>query len=64
MNNGTDEAFIEPMVDAPADLLRLTAGEMQTPEPLVQYIRSRPYEATLLTLAAGMALGLMLGLRR
>ena len=53
-----------PKVAKPRQSLGPAKGDEAAADPLVSYIRNRPYEATLLTLAGGMLLGLLIGLRR
>lgn len=59
-----DDGFVEPMVEEPRDHLFLTEVAAEGADPVASYVRNRPYEATLLTLAGGMLLGLLIGLRR
>jgi hypothetical protein len=61
----TEDGFTEPLVEEPRDLMPLVSGDVPDapPDTLAGYIRNRPYEAMLLTGAAGLALGLLIGLR-
>lgn len=61
----TEEDFVEPLVEEPAEMMPLVTGEIQgaPPDALAGYVRNRPYEAVLLAAAAGMTLGLLIGLR-
>jgi len=62
--NRSEDGFTEPLVEEPKELLPLVAGDVDpAPDALAGYIRNRPYEAVLLTAAAGLALGLLIGLR-
>jgi hypothetical protein len=61
----TEDGFTEPLVEEPQELMPLVTGDVgdAPPDALAGYIRNRPYEAILLTGAAGLALGLLIGLR-
>jgi hypothetical protein len=61
----TEEDFVEPLVEEPPEMMPLVTGQGPgaAPDSLAGYVRSRPYEAVLLAAAAGMTLGLLIGLR-
>lgn len=62
---GSENGFSEPLVEEPGEMMLLMDGEdlARAPDAFAGYVRTRPYEATLLVAAAGMALGLLIGLR-
>jgi ElaB/YqjD/DUF883 family membrane-anchored ribosome-binding protein len=63
-NNDGSADFRPPHVeDAPDMVLLIEEETLQTPDAFADYVRTRPYEAVLLTAAAGMTLGLLIGRR-